>query len=201
MSSAQDQPAGDTGTGASPGANDTVAAAPAAAGGAVTTAPVGKHASPASEAERGYVPRQASGYDDRPGLVESDASAAVIGWTVFAAVMLMISGIGNILEGIAQLVNGSFFTTLPNYTYNLSVHSWGWIHLIAGIVVFLAGAALLADKTWARVVGVAFASLSLFMNLVYLPFFPVWSIIVIALDAFVIWALLTPRHQYGNYRG
>jgi hypothetical protein len=197
MSSAPDQPVSGTGSGASGGASDTATGAtPVGSSGTATAAPVGRHASPASEAERGYVPRQASGYDDRPGLVESNASGAVIGWTVFAAVMLMISGIGNILEGIAQLVRGSFFVTLPNYAYTLSVHSWGWIHLGAGIVVFLAGAALLADKTWARAVGVAFASLSLFMNLVYLPFFPVWSIIVIALDAFVIWALLTPRRGY-----
>ena len=191
MSSAQDQPASGTGTGAAAGTSGTATGAPVATG-----APMGKHASPTAEAERGYVPRQASGYDDRPGLAENAPSGAVIGWTVFAAVMLMISGIGNVLEGIAQIVRGSYFVTLPNYAYNLSVHSWGWIHLIAGIVVFLAGAALLADKTWARVVGVAFASLSLFMNLVYLPFFPVWSIIVIALDAFVIWALLTPRRGY-----
>ena len=191
MSSAQDQPAPGTGTGATVGSSGNVTGAPAA-----TEAPAGRHASPTTEAERGYVPRQASGYDDRPGLVDSNASGAVIGWTVFAAVMLMISGIGNLLEGIAQIVNGAFFVTASNYTYNLSVHSWGWIHLIAGIVVFLAGAALLADRTWARVVGVTFASLSLFLNLVYLPFFPVWSIVVIAVDAFVIWALLSPRRGY-----
>jgi hypothetical protein len=191
MSSAQDQPVSGAGTDAAPGTSGTATGTPVATG-----APVGKHASPTAEAERGYVPRQASGYDDRPGLVESDASGAVIGWTVFAAVMLMIAGIGNILEGIAQIVRGSYFTTNAHYAYNLSVHSWGWIHLGAGIVVFLVGAALLADKTWARAVGVAIASLSLFMNLVYLPFFPVWSIVVIALDAFVIWALLTPRRGY-----
>jgi len=196
MSSSQDQPASGAGTGAGGGAGDTAMGTPAGASGTATAAPMGKHASPTSEAERGYVPRQASGYDDRPGMAAGAPSGAVIGWTVFAAVMLMISGIGNILEGIAQIVRGSYFTTLPNYAYNLSVHSWGWIHLIAGIVVFLAGAALLADKTWARVVGVAFASLSLFMNLVYLPFFPVWSIVVIAVDAFVIWALLSPRRGY-----
>ena len=191
MSSAQDQPAPGTGTGATVGSSGNVTGVPAA-----TEAPAGRHASPTTEAERGYVPRQASGYDDRPGLVDSNASGAVIGWTVFAAVMLMISGIGNFLEGIAQIVNGSYFVTLPNYTYNLSVHTWGWFHLIAGIVVFLAGAALFTDQAWARWVGVAFASFSLFMNLVYLPFFPVWSIIVIAIDAFVIWALLSPRRGY-----
>jgi hypothetical protein len=191
MSSAQDQPASGTGTGAAAGTSGTATGAPVAPG-----APVGKHASPTTEAERGYVPRQASGYDDRPGFAENAPSGAVIGWTVFAAVMLMISGIGSVLEGIAQLARGRYFVTLPNYAYNLSVHSWGWIHLIAGIVVFLAGAALLADRTWARVVGVAFASAALFLNLVYLPFFPVWSIVLIALDAFVIWALLSPRRGY-----
>jgi hypothetical protein len=191
MSSAQDQPVSGTGTDAAAGTSGTATGTPVATG-----MPVGKHASPTAEAERGYVPRQASGYDDRPGLADSNPSGAVIGWTVFASVMLMISGIGNVLEGIAQLVRGSYFVTLPNYAYNLSVHSWGWIHLIAGIVVFLAGAALLADKTWARAVGVGFASLSLFLNLVYLPFFPVWSIVVIAVDAFVIWALLSPRRGY-----
>ena len=191
MSSAQDQPVSGTGTDAAAATSGTATGTPVATG-----APAGRHASPTTEAERGYVPRQASGYDDRPGLVDSNASGAVVGWTVFASVMLMISGIGNVLEGIAQIVRGSYFVTLPNYAYNLSVHSWGWIHLIAGIVVFLAGAALLADRTWARVVGVTFASLSLFLNLVYLPFFPVWSIVVIAVDAFVIWALLSPRRGY-----
>jgi hypothetical protein len=196
MSSAQDQPASGTGTGAGGGTGDTATGAPVGSSGTATAAPMGKHASPASEADRGYVPRQASGYYERPGMAADAPSGAVIGWTVFAAVMLMISGIGNILEGIAQLVRGSFFVTLPNYAYTLSVHSWGWIHLGAGIVDFLAGAALLADKTWARAVGVAIASLSLFLNLVYLPFFPVWSIVLIALDAFVIWALLSPRRGY-----
>jgi hypothetical protein len=191
MTSAQDQPPSGTGTGAAGPASGTATDATIA-----TNAPMGKHASPTSEAERGYVPRQGPGYDDRRDFAANEPSGAVIGWTVFAAVMLMISGIGNILEGIAQLVRGSYFVTLPNYAYTLSVHSWGWIHLIGGIVVFLAGAALLADKTWARAVGVAFASLSLFMNLVYLPFFPVWSVIVIAVDAFVIWALLSPRRGY-----
>jgi hypothetical protein len=192
MSSAQDQPSG----GVSPGASTSSTQMGATAGATGTAPVVGKHASPTAEATRGYVPRPAPGYDDRADFAANEPSGAVVGWTVFAAVMLMISGIGNILEGIAQLVRGSYFVTLPNYAYNISVHSWGWFHLIAGIVVFIAGAALLADKTWARAVGVAFAAFSLFMNLVYLPYFPVWSIVIIAVDAFVIWALLSPRRSY-----
>jgi hypothetical protein len=191
MSSAQDQPANTTGA-----AGASSATSSATASDTPTSAPVGKHASPTTEATRGYVPRPAPGYDDQAEWAANQPSGAVVGWTVFAAVMLMISGIANILEGIAQLVRGSYFVTLPNYAYDISVHSWGWFHLIAGIVVFIAGAALLADKTWARAVGVAFAAFSLFMNLVYLPYFPVWSIVIIAIDAFVIWALLTPRRGY-----
>src|ERR1700678_4781859 len=113
MSSAQDQPVSGTGTDAAAGTSGTATGTPVATG-----APMGKHASPTAEAERGYVPRQASGYDDRPGLVESNASGAVIGWTVFAAVMLMIAGIGNVPEGIAQLVPGSYLTDVATNAYN-----------------------------------------------------------------------------------
>jgi hypothetical protein len=123
-------------------------------------------------------------------------SGAALGFTALAAVMMMLSGVANLLEGLAAIIRGSYFVTLPNYAYNTSVSGWGWTHLIVGVVVFLAGACLLLDMLWARVTGIVLASLSLLLNLVYIPYFPVWSIIVIAIDAFVIWALLTPRRQY-----
>jgi hypothetical protein len=119
-----------------------------------------------------------------------------MGFTVLAAVIMLLSGLASFFEGLAAIVKGDFFVTLPNYAYNVSVSGWGWIHLIMGIVVFLAGACLFMDMLWARIVGVTLASFSLIMNLLYIPYFPVWSIIVIALDLFVIWALLAPRRQY-----
>jgi hypothetical protein len=79
--------------------------------------------------------------------------------------------------------------------FNVSVSGWGWTHLILGAVVAVAGLCLLLDMTWARVAGVALASLSAIANFLYIPYFPVWSIIVIALDVFVIWALLMPRRH------
>ena len=60
--------------------------------------------------------------------------------------------------------------------------------------MFVAGAALLADQTWARITGVVLAAFMIMANFVYLPYYPVWAIVLIALNAFVIWALLTPRH-------
>jgi hypothetical protein len=119
----------------------------------------------------------------------------VMGFTILAAVMMMLSGIWNFLEGLAAIIKGSFFIVLPNYTYNLSVTGWGWIHLILGAVVFAAGAALLTDKLWARITGVVLVSVSAIFNFLYIPYAPVWSIALIAIDAFVIWALLTPRRE------
>jgi hypothetical protein len=194
MSSSQDQSA--VGTGTSGAAAGTPSAPAGEAGGQA----------PAAETASNYVPRHvprpAPGYDDSVGYAtagqsgESGPSGAAIGFTALAAILMMLSGGANILEGIAAVIRGAYFVSLPNYAFNTSVSGWGWTHLIFGIVVFMAGACLFLDMLWARVAGVILASVSLLLNLVYIPYFPVWSIIVIALDAFVIWALLTPRHRY-----
>jgi hypothetical protein len=140
-----------------------------------------------------YVPRPSPGYDTRAQAAHVQPSGAVIGWTAFAAVVMMVSGLWSFLEGLAAIIRGSFFIQLPTYAYEISIRSWGWIHLALGIVVFLAGAYLLTGSTWARVVGVVLAVFSLIANFMYIPYSPVWSIVVIALDVFVIWALMSPR--------
>jgi hypothetical protein len=131
-----------------------------------------------AEARRGHVPRQASGYDD----VRTRDGA-----------FLMISGILGFFEGLAALIRGSFFVVLPNYAFNLSATGWGIIHLILGVFVFAAGVALFADKLWGRITGVVVASFSAIANFVFLPYYPVWAIVMIAIDMFIIWALLYPR--------
>ena len=142
---------------------------------------------------RGYVPRPAPGYDD-VNATYREPSGAAIGLTILAAVFMMVTGVLGFFEGLAAVIRGSFFVTLPNYAFSLSATSWGVVHLILGALLFIAGAALLADQTWARMVGVALAAFMMVANFVYLPYYPVWAIVLIALNAFVIWALLTPRH-------
>jgi hypothetical protein len=117
------------------------------------------------------------------------------GFTIAAAVMLLLSGAWNFLEGIAALVGGAFFIRLPAYAFDLSVSGWGWFHLGVGIAVFVAGAALFMDRLWARAAGVALAAVSALVNFVSIPYLPVWSVVMIALDIIVIWALLTPRRR------
>jgi hypothetical protein len=139
------------------------------------------------------VPRQASRYV--PADSEGPTGAAM-GFTIAAAVLMMMSGVWNFLEGLAAIIRGSYFIVLPNYAYNISVTGWGWFHLILGAVVAFAGAALLTDQFWARIVGVALAAVSAIVNFLYIPYLPVWSIALIALDVIIIWALLAPRRGF-----
>jgi hypothetical protein len=147
-----------------------------------------------------YVPRPAPGYDDaaryEAAAASEPPSGAAIGLTIMAAAFMMVSGLLSFFEGLAMVIRGSFFVVLPNYAFSLSAVGWGWVHLAIGAVVFVAGAALFAGQTWARIVGVVVASIAIVANFVSLPYYPVWSVVVIALSAFVIWALLTPRNQY-----
>ena len=114
---------------------------------------------------------------------------------------MILSGLWGFFVGITGVLKASFYTTVPNYTFNLSLHSWGWIHLVIGAVVFAAGVSLLLGMMWARIVGVMLAVLSGLANFIFLPHYPVWSIIVIALDVIIIWALTTSRGRLAGEPG
>jgi uncharacterized membrane protein HdeD (DUF308 family) len=150
-------------------------------------APGGTSAQP-GDASQQYAPGQ--GQHERPG-----PTGAALGLTVMAAMLMILSGLWDILEGIAAIARGTFFITLPHYAYNISVSGWGWFHLILGIVVFLGGVALFTDQMWARMLGTTLALISAVVNFLYIPYQPVWSIIVVAVNVSVIWALLTPRQR------
>ncbi|MCM2580015.1 DUF7144 family membrane protein [Streptomyces meridianus] len=123
---------------------------------------------------------------------------AVAGWTMTAAVLLVVGGAMAIFEGIAAIAKDDIFVSTANYTYQFSVSGWGWVHLFLGIAVVLAGFALMTGAMWARVVGVVVAGLSMISHFMFLPYAPVWSIVLIAVDAFIIWALCAPRAALGD---
>ncbi len=94
---------------------------------------------------------------------------AVSGWTVFAAIMMMFGGVMAIFEGIAAIAEDDVFVSTRNFTFQWSLTGWGWLHLVLGIVVALAGLALFSGATWARVVGIGLAGLSMIANFAWLP--------------------------------
>jgi hypothetical protein len=158
------------------------------------TAGSGTAAGPATGTRGGYVPRPAPGYDDVRYEKEGPSGLAM-GMTLVAAAFMMIGGLFDFFEGLAALIRGQFFVVLPNYAFSISVTGWGWLHLIMGALVFATGAALLTDHLWARIAGVVIASASAVMNFVLMPYYPLWAFVIIALDIFIVWALLTPRRH------
>jgi hypothetical protein len=122
--------------------------------------------------------------------VHSRAEASwASGWTAFAGVLMIFGGAMAIFEGAAAIAKNSVFATTRNYSYSFSLTGWGWVHLILGVLIVLAGISLFSGALWARIVGVMLAGLSMLANFVWLPRYPFWALVVIAIDVFVIWAL------------
>jgi hypothetical protein len=116
-------------------------------------------------------------------------SAWATGLIVFAGVMMILAGGFQAITGLVALLENEFYVATRNYLFQFDATSWGWIHLLLGLVVLLAGFAVLSGRTWGRVVGIILAALSALANFAFIPYYPVWSITIIALDVFVIWAL------------
>ncbi|MFL9678760.1 MULTISPECIES: hypothetical protein [Streptomyces] len=111
------------------------------------------------------------------------------GLTVFAAVMLGITGLVGVFRGIMAIAEDDVFLTTPNYVFQWDLTGWGWVHLIVGAVALVVSFGLYRVSMWARVAGVAIAALVIVANFLSLPYYPAWSILMIAMSGFVIWAL------------
>jgi len=129
---------------------------------------------------------ETSGYGSR---VREQPPGWAVGFIVFAAVMMMMTGVFQALAGLVAIFKNEFYVATRNYLFEFDVTAWGWIHLVLGVIVVLAGFSLLSGATWARAVGITLAVLSAIANFLFIPYYPFWSLLIIALDVFVIWAL------------
>lgn len=115
------------------------------------------------------------------------------GLTLFAGVVLITVGVFQFLQGLAAILKGDFYVVAPENIFEFNVSGWGWVHVILGIGLAVTGYFILLGKTWARVVGIAAAAVSALSNFLFIPYYPVWALVIIALDVAVIWALATYR--------
>ena len=127
----------------------------------------------------------------------SDYTAArpsgwAIGGVTFASTIMILVGIFQAFAGLAAIIDDQFYVITQNYAFDLDVTAWGWIHLILGVVVALAGLALWNRKVWAATVAIFLAMLSAIANFFFIPYYPFWSILMIALAVWIIWALTRP---------
>jgi hypothetical protein len=128
-------------------------------------------------------------YDRTP---DQPVSGWATGGVIFAGVIMIVLGIFQAIAGIAAIADDQFYVVTRNYAFDLDVTAWGWIHLLLGIVVALSGFALLAGRAWAAVVAIVLAVISAVANFFFIPYYPFWSLLVIGLDIWVIWALTRP---------
>lgn len=112
-----------------------------------------------------------------------------VGLSLFAGVLMIIGGVFNAMEGVVALARNEVYVTTPRYLFAFDLTTWGWIQIIVGIVIAVAGVGVITGKLWGRLVGIVLAALSMLANFAFIPYYPVWSLAIIALNVFVIWAL------------
>ena len=118
-----------------------------------------------------------------------EASGGAVGFIMFAGIMMIMAGFFQLFAGLVALFENEFYVATRNYLFQFDATTWGWIQLLVGLVVALAGFGVLAGRTWARVVGITLALVSAVANFAFIPYYPFWALTVIAIDIFVIWAL------------
>jgi hypothetical protein len=121
---------------------------------------------------------------------DTGISGWAYGFAAFAGAVMLLVGIFQAFAGLAAIFEDEFFVAGANYVYDIDVTAWGWIHLILGTIVAIAGVSIYAGAVWARSVGVLLAILSAVANFFFIPYYPVWAVLIIALNIAVIWALV-----------
>ena len=134
----------------------------------------------------------------RQSSAERPVSSIAVGFTAFAAVVMIMTGAFQAFQGLVAVLNDEFFVAGQKWTFEFDLTTWGWIHLIAGIGIAGAGFFVFSGAVWARSVGVAVAAVSALLNFMWLPYYPIWSLIIIALDVLVIWALCVHGREFAR---
>jgi len=120
---------------------------------------------------------------------EQPISGWATGWASFAGIMLIVVGFFHAFVGLVAIVDDTFYVVGRQWVFEFDVTAWGWIHLIGGAIVVASGFGIFTGNVAARTVGVAVATVSALVNFAWLPYYPVWSVLMIALAIAVIWSL------------
>jgi len=117
------------------------------------------------------------------------SSPAWTGWIVFAALMLVIVGVWNVIEGIIGLIYGTRTVVVASDLYVVNIRGWSFVLLVFGALMLAAGIGLLSRKTWARIAAIVVVSLHAIAQVGWLGAYPVWSLLMLAVDVVVLFGL------------
>jgi len=121
-----------------------------------------------------------------------------VGIITAAAVVLILAGVMHAMQGVVGLATNEFYVVTHRWLFQFDVTTWGWVHVLVGLIGAATGGALLSGASWARIVGVVIAAVSVIANFLWLPYYPLWAVIIIAFDLFVIWALIVSWQDLKN---
>ncbi len=122
-------------------------------------------------------------------IVLSEKQGPYVGWIFFASIMLFILGGLHLISGFIAVFSNTLAILSGGHLVAFNYETWGWLHVAIGALFMGAAGALLLGKTWARVLTIALAVVSALVNIAYLPVYPIWSIIALTIDGFVIYAV------------
>jgi hypothetical protein len=120
---------------------------------------------------------------------QRQGSAWAAGWISFAGFMMIMLGSFHAIAGLVGIIDDQFYVATQKYVFQFDRTTWGWIHLIVGIIVVLAGFGVFTGAVWARIIGVILGVVSAIAGFAWLPYYPIWGIAIIAVAIAVIWAL------------
>ncbi|WP_225724554.1 MULTISPECIES: hypothetical protein [unclassified Nocardia] len=109
--------------------------------------------------------------------------------TIFAGVLILITGILHLLTAIAAIAKRDIFVVTEDQVFLLNVSTWGWVHLVIAVLVIVAGVGIVTGKSWGYLAGIVMAAVSILDNFLFAPIYPFWALVMIAIDILVIWAL------------
>ena len=117
------------------------------------------------------------------------------GVSLFGGIILATVGLFQFFEGLSAVLNDKVYASTPSYVYEFDLTLWGWYHLILGAVAVAVGIAIVASQDWAFFAGIFLATLSALTQFIFLPYYPLWALTIIAVDVVVIWALCRRLHE------
>jgi vacuolar-type H+-ATPase subunit I/STV1 len=121
-----------------------------------------------------------------------EPSSWAVGFSFFAAFVMLAVGVFQFLMGLVAAITNNFYAIPKDYPFDTDVTTYGWVHIVLGLALAAVGIGVAAGQAWARWTGIGVVCLSMVSNFLFIPYYPVWSIMIIGLEVVVIWALTKP---------
>jgi hypothetical protein len=122
-------------------------------------------------------------------MAEKERGMALAGFVVFAGAMLMVIGLVNVIQGFVALVDDERLGMQQDNLVIVDVTAWGWTLIVSGLLLMAVGGGLLGAASWARIAAIVVVCLHAVTQTAWLGAYPVWSLLMIALDVVVLYAL------------